>query len=98
MTDHAYDLVVYGATGFVGRQTLAYVLKHNDAAGLRFAIAGRNRRKLDAVRMGIGVAALPVDILVADSRDQPSVDAMAACTRVLLNTAGPFSILGDSVV
>ena len=98
MTNRAYDLVVYGATGFVGRQTLAYVVKHNGAAGLRIAIAGRNRNKLDAVRMGIGAAVLPVDILVADSRDQSSVDAIAACTRVLLNTAGPFSIFGDSVV
>ena len=98
MTDRAYDLVVYGATGFVGRQTLGYVVKHNDAAGLRFAIAGRNRNKLDAVMMGISDAVLPLDILVADSCDQPSVDAMAACTRVLLNTAGPFSISGDSVV
>jgi short subunit dehydrogenase-like uncharacterized protein len=98
MTDRTYDLVIYGATGFVGKQAVAYLVKHNDAAGLRFAIGGRNQTKLDAVRTGIGGAGLPVDIIVADSRDQASVDAVAACTRVLLNTAGPFSIYGDSVV
>jgi len=98
MTDRAYDLVIYGATGFVGKQAVAYLLKHKDAAGLRFAVAGRNRNRLDAVRTGTGSAGLPVDILVADSRDQASLDAVAACTRVLLNTAGPFSIYGDSVV
>jgi short subunit dehydrogenase-like uncharacterized protein len=98
MTDRAYDLVIYGATGFVGKQAVAYLLKHKDAAGLRFAVAGRNRNRLDAVRTGTGSAGLPVDILVADSRDQASLDAVAACTRVLLNTAGPFSIYGDSAV
>jgi short subunit dehydrogenase-like uncharacterized protein len=98
MTDRAYDLVLYGATGFVGRQTLAYVVKQRDAGELRFAIAGRNWDKLDALRAEIGGAAQRADILVVDSRDQATVDVVAARTRVLLNTAGPFSISGDAVV
>ena len=57
MTDRDYDLVLYGATGFVGRQTLAYVAKHRDSGELRFAIAGRNRAKLESVRTQIGGAA-----------------------------------------
>jgi short subunit dehydrogenase-like uncharacterized protein len=98
LNDRPYDLVLYGATGFVGKQTVAYVAKHRDAAALRFAIAGRNRDKLDAVRVEVGGMALQADILVADCRDQPALDAMAARTRVLLNTAGPFSLHGDAVV
>jgi short subunit dehydrogenase-like uncharacterized protein len=98
MTDRDYDLVLYGATGFVGRQTLAYVVKHRDSGELRFAIAGRNRAKLESVRTQIGGAARKADILVVDSRDQPTLDVMTARTRVLLNTAGPFSISGDAVV
>ena len=98
MTDRDYDLVLYGVTGFVGRQTLAYVVKHRDSRELRFAIAGRNRAKLESVRTQIGGAARKADILVVDSRDQPTLDVMTARTRVLLNTAGPFSISGDAVV
>jgi len=98
MTDRDYDLVLYGVTGFVGRQTLAYVVKHRDSRELRFAIAGRNRAKLESVRSQIGGAARKADILVVDSRDQPTLDVMTARTRVLLNTAGPFSISGDAVV
>jgi short subunit dehydrogenase-like uncharacterized protein len=74
------------------------VVKHRDAGELRFAIAGRNRDKLEAVRAEIGGAARRADILVADSCDQPTIDLIAARTRVLLNTAGPFSISGDAVV
>ena len=43
-----YDVVLYGATGFVGHQTVAYFAAH--AHGLRWALAGRNRAKLEAVR------------------------------------------------
>jgi short subunit dehydrogenase-like uncharacterized protein len=98
VTDRAYDLVLYGATGFVGRQVVAYLAKHGDAGELRVAIAGRNREQLDAIRAEIGGAALLFDILVADSRDQSTVDVVAARTRVLLNTAGPFGIYADTVV
>jgi short subunit dehydrogenase-like uncharacterized protein len=97
MTDRPYDLVLYGATGFVGRQTLAYVVRHGDGE-LRFAIAGRSRDKLDAVRAKIGGSTPAADVLVVDSRDQPTVDGVAARTGVLLNAAGPFSINGDAVV
>src|SRR3954447_23225676 len=97
MTDRPYYLVLYGATGFAGRQTLASVVKHGDGE-LRFAIAGRSRDKLDAVRAKIGGSTPAADVLVVDSHDQPTVDGVAARTRVLLNAAGPFSINGDAVV
>ena len=47
-SSRTYDVVLYGATGFVGRQTVAYFAAH--AQGLRWALAGRNREKLEAVR------------------------------------------------
>jgi hypothetical protein len=53
-----------------------------------FANAGRNPQKLAAVRDAVGVG---VDVLVADSQDQPAVDEIASQARVILNTAGPFA-------
>jgi short subunit dehydrogenase-like uncharacterized protein len=82
------DVILYGATGFTGRQTVAYFAKHAPA-DLRWAIAGRNREKL---------AVLNFPMLVADSSDQPAVDAIVARTRVLLNTAGPFALYGIKIV
>jgi len=50
-------------------------------AGVRWAAAGRSKEKLDA---------LGVDSLVVDTTDAASVDRMAAATRVVASTAGPF--------
>ncbi len=94
-SDRPYDVVLYGASGFVGKQTVQYVARHTDAPQIRWAIAGRNREKLEAVRDQVGVA---VDILIADSQDQPAVDKIVAQTRVLLTTAGPFARYGDALV
>lgn len=89
-----YDVILYGATGFTGRQTAAWFAAHAPA-GLRWAIAGRSREKLAQVASELGQA---VDLIAADSADPASVDAMAAQTGVLLSTAGPFARLGDPVV
>ncbi len=95
MTDRLYDVVLYGATGFVGQQTAQYFARSAQAGQLRWAIAGRNRAKLESVRASIGA---DVDILVADSQDQAAIDAIVAQTRVILSTAGPFALYGTPLV
>lgn len=95
MSDRLYDVVLYGASGFVGRQTVQYFARHAPLEQLHWAIAGRNRQKLEAVRNEADVA---VDVLVADSQDQQAVDAIVAQTRVLLSTAGPFALYSDALV
>jgi short subunit dehydrogenase-like uncharacterized protein len=98
MPEREYDVVLYGASGFTGKQTVQYFAKHVDRAQVRWAIAGRNRQKLEAVKAQIGPAAANVDVLQADSQNQEAVDAMVSQTRVLLNTAGPFTLYGDAIV
>jgi short subunit dehydrogenase-like uncharacterized protein len=85
-----FDVVLYGATGFTGRQTAVYFAEHAPS-GLRWAVAGRNRAKLEALH-----ASAP--ILVADSSDPSAIDAIVARTRVLLTTAGPFALYGNALV
>ena len=97
MSDRQYDVVLYGASGFTGRQTVEYFSRHAPA-GIRWAIAGRDRGRLDAVRSALGAPARPEDVYAADSRDQAAVDAVVARTRILLNTAGPFALYGTPVV
>jgi short subunit dehydrogenase-like uncharacterized protein len=89
-----FDLVVYGATGFVGRQTAHYMADH--AAGLRWAVAGRSSDQLDALRRVLGPA-VP-SVVVADAGDAAALDALAAQARVVLSTAGPFARLGGELV
>ncbi len=96
MPTRDYDVVLYGASGFSGKQTVAYFAQH--AKALRWAIAGRNKEKLEAVKAQIGDAVKAVDVLVADSQAQTAIDAIAARTRVLLTTAGPFALYGTRIV
>lgn len=94
MSTRPYQIVVYGATGFTGRQAAAYLAAHAPQ-GLRWAIAGRSLDKLQAVRDTLG---RDVPILVADSSEPSSVDDMVAMTDVICTTAGPFARYGDPVV
>ena len=98
MTERSYDLVLYGATGFVGRLAAQYLATRSAPAPARWAIAGRDRHKLEAVRATLNGKGRPAGIIVADSADRAGLASMAARTRVLLNTAGPFALYGDGVV
>jgi short subunit dehydrogenase-like uncharacterized protein len=96
MQERDYDVVLYGASGFTGQQTVAYFAQH--APPIRWAIAGRNQAKLETVKAQLGEAAKKADVLIADSKDQAAIDAMVARTRVLLTTAGPFALYGTGIV
>jgi len=95
MSDRSYDVVLYGASGFVGKQTVQYFARNASAQQVRWAIAGRDRQKLEAVRDELGIT---VDVLVADSQDQQAIDQIVSQTRVLLTTAGPFALYGNTLV
>ena len=90
MPERSYDVVLYGASGFTGKQTVAYFAEQAPR-GLRWAIAGRNGEKLQALRAG-------VDVLVADSADQAAIDGIVSKTRVILTTAGPFALYANAIV
>jgi short subunit dehydrogenase-like uncharacterized protein len=90
--DRAHDVVVYGATGFVGKLTAAYLAK--DTSGARIAIAGRNQEKLEALKADLGAAAADWPIIIADAADPASVEALAASTKVVATTVGPYRKYG----
>jgi short subunit dehydrogenase-like uncharacterized protein len=89
--DRKYDIVLYGASGFTGRQAVDYC-REFAPAGLRWAIAGRNRSKLDSVNSA------GVDVLPADAQDDDALNRLAVQARVVASTAGPFSLYGTKLV
>ncbi|WP_233517604.1 saccharopine dehydrogenase family protein [Geodermatophilus marinus] len=91
------DVVVYGATGFVGRLLAAHLAVHAPS-GTRIALAGRSEQRLAEVRAGLPPAAHDWPLVVADSGDPGSVAAMAAGTRVVATTVGPYARHGLPVV
>ena len=84
-----YEIVVFGASGFTGRLVAQYIAGSVDQP--RWAIAGRNKAKLDAL-------GLDVPVLVADALDRTAVAAVARRTKVVCTTAGPFAKYGSELV
>jgi short subunit dehydrogenase-like uncharacterized protein len=87
-----HDVVLYGATGFVGELTAAYLTEH---AGGRWAIAGRNAAKLAALRDRLDI---DVPIVVADADDPGSLRRLAESARVVATTVGPYALHGEPMV
>jgi short subunit dehydrogenase-like uncharacterized protein len=89
MAEH--DVVVFGATGYTGALTAEY-LAANAPDGTRWALAGRNRGKLEALRERLGA---DVPLLHADVTDAGSVRAVAEATKVVITTVGPYINYGE---
>lgn len=97
LTDRDHDLVLFGATGFVGELIARYVAEHAPSH-LSVGLAGRSRAKLETVRSQLPLAAREWSIIEADSRDAASIADLASSTRVLFTTVGPFAKHGLPVV
>jgi short subunit dehydrogenase-like uncharacterized protein len=97
VSDRAYDVLLYGAGGFTGRQTVAYFAARAPA-GVRWAIAGPRRHTLEAARAAAGARLGDADLIVAPSQDQRAVDAAVARAHIVLSTAGPFALYGTPIV
>jgi short subunit dehydrogenase-like uncharacterized protein len=91
------DVVLYGATGFVGRLVAGY-LAGNAPDGCRIALAGRSASRLAAVRDALPDAARDWPLLVADSSDPGSLARLAARARAVASTVGPYSRYGLPLV
>lgn len=99
-TDRPYDLVLFGATGFTGGLSAQYLAAHLPADA-RWAVAGRNRAKLEAVRERVTRADAPAkgpELLHADAADPDSLRAVAESARVLATTVGPYLEYGEPLV
>ena len=95
--DRELDVVVFGATGFVGRLVAGYLAGHAPG-GVRIGLAGRSERRLAEVRAGLGAAASAWPLLVADSADPVSLAALARTARVVVTTVGPYRARGLALV
>lgn len=94
-----YDLVLHGATSFVGQITARYLFERHHVGGdLAWAISGRSRSKLEQVRASLGPEAAELPILVADAHDRVQLQALVDDTRVVLSTVGPYALYGSLLV
>ncbi|MFE1294262.1 saccharopine dehydrogenase family protein [Streptomyces sp. NPDC058733] len=95
-TDRPYDLVLFGATGFVGTLTAEYLAAHAPD-DLRWAIAGRDTTRLERLREGLP-GGERIGVLRADVADAASLRALAEHARVVATTVGPYIRYGEQLV
>ncbi|MGL4745086.1 MAG: saccharopine dehydrogenase family protein [Dermatophilaceae bacterium] len=92
-SDREFDIVLVGATGFVGRLTARHLAEHAPDA-VRIALAGRSRERLEALVADLPGAASSWPVLVVDTLDDAAVAELAARTRVVATTVGPYARYG----
>lgn len=99
MASTRFDLVVFGATSFVGQILARYLLEQYGVSGeLRWAIAGRSQARLDELLQSLGPTAAGLPTLVADAADEAALAKLCATTRVVASTVGPYALYGEPLV
>ena len=98
MSERAFDVVVFGASGYTGKLVAEYIQsEYGENGSVKWAIAGRNREKLEGIREELGLSA-DLSILEVDSNDQDSLNAMTSSTKCVLTTVGPYQLYGSNLV
>jgi Saccharopine dehydrogenase NADP binding domain len=93
-----YDLVVFGASSFVGKLVTKYLLERYGAkpSTFKWALAARSREKLEDVKKELKADSLP--LIIADASDEKSLKAMLTQTRVCITVVGPYTRYGEQLV
>lgn len=93
-----FDIIVYGATGYTGRLVAEYLIKeYGNDASLKWAMAGRSKSKLEEVAAEIG-APTNTPFVIADAANPLSLKEMAARTKCVITTVGPYQLYGEPLV
>jgi short subunit dehydrogenase-like uncharacterized protein len=99
ITARKYDLVVWGASGFTGRLVVEYLVRKYPLGGsLRWAVAGRDRAKLELVLAAVVGDGPQPPIIIADSHNEESLQQLTQSTSVILTTVGPYAKYGSELV
>jgi short subunit dehydrogenase-like uncharacterized protein len=95
-TARTHDVVLFGATSFVGQIITQYLVdRHGSDGDLRWAIAGRSADKLAQVAFDSGAE---VDHVVVDADDAAALAEMCAHTSAVISTVGPYALYGSKLV
>ena len=97
MPTREFDIIIYGASGFTGRLVAEYLQAEYAGTGLKWAMAGRNVEKLQTVAGEMKIDG-NVAILSANSDDPESLAAIAARTKAIITTVGPYQLYGEPLL
>jgi short subunit dehydrogenase-like uncharacterized protein len=99
MREARHDLVVFGATSFVGKLLCRYLAgQPGSHRPLKWAAAGRSIAKLTELRASLGADQAGLPLILADAADETALAAMCAEARVVISTVGPYALYGEPLV
>ncbi|UCG72843.1 MAG: saccharopine dehydrogenase NADP-binding domain-containing protein [Chromatiales bacterium] len=99
MSAPSFDIIVFGATSFVGQILARYLVEtYPEAGDLAWAAAGRSAAKLEELRSSLGSAATELPLIVADAHDQAALTRLCEQAAVVVSTVGPYDLYGDTLV
>jgi short subunit dehydrogenase-like uncharacterized protein len=96
MSDQKYDIIIFGATSFVGQIMTNYIQKFYGDDKLSWAIAGRSKDKLEKLSKKLNLSG--IEIIVADSYDETALKSLCSRTKVIVSTVGPYALYGSTLV
>ena len=91
-----FDLIIWGATGFTGNLVCDYINKNYNERELRWAIAGRNEKKILKLQQKLKID--DSRTIIADSSDKDSLVKMVKKSKVVCTTVGPYAKYGTNLV
>ena len=98
MSEREFEIVVYGATSFVGQILSHYLTEEYRDPDLKWAMAGRSKSKLNQVKLSLGKPHATIRYLVADAEDEKALRQMCQQTKVVISTVGPYALYGETLV
>ncbi|MFN5918445.1 MAG: saccharopine dehydrogenase NADP-binding domain-containing protein, partial [Planctomycetota bacterium] len=94
-----HEIVVFGATSFVGKILCRYLLDtYGVGRDLKWALAGRSRQKLEKVRADLGETAGSLELIEVNATDERSLRQMCQRASVVISTVGPYALYGEPLV
>lgn len=98
MASPHFDIVVFGATSFVGQILTRYLWETYRSEDLNWAIAARSTSKLNELKASLGDGAMELPVLIADAEDEQSLKAMCEQAGLVVSTVGPYALYGEGLV
>ena len=99
MDSKSFDIILFGATSFVGKIATRYFLNEIGLNNqVKWAIAGRCEKKLQQLKQSLGENAADLHLIVADCADPNSLNHLCRHTRVILSTVGPYALYGEPLI
>jgi short subunit dehydrogenase-like uncharacterized protein len=99
MATQQYDIVVFGASSFVGQILTRYLWKQYGLRDLNWAIAGRSSEKLNQLKQSLGHEdARNLPVVTADAGDEASLRQLCEQARLVVSTVGPYALYGEGLV